>query len=53
MTSDLIEREIRALRRQVQRNEEWLDVIASPWWKKLLWWLQGYRWYRVGRWYGE
>lgn len=47
---DLLLAQVKSLRQQVQRNEEWLDTIASPWWKKCWWLLQGYRWYRVGRW---
>lgn len=50
---DLLERQVKKLRDGEIRNREWLDTIASPWYKKLYWWLQGYKWYTVGRWYGR
>lgn len=48
---DLLKRQVHALRQQLQAQGEWIDTIASPWWKKLWWLAQGWRWYRVGRWY--
>lgn len=47
---DVLKRQVRALRRQVQEHDEWLDTVNSPVHKRLLWWLQGYRFYRLGRW---
>jgi hypothetical protein len=50
---DVLRRQMKSLRRQLQATEEWLDTIASPWWKKAWWLACGWRWYRVGRWYGK
>lgn len=50
---EVLERQMLALRRQIQRNEEWLNTISSPPWKRLWWFLCGYRVWRVGRWYGK
>jgi len=49
----LLERQVRALRREVRRIDELLDTVASPPWKRARWFLQGYRLWRVGRWYGK
>mgnify|MGYP001565065770 FL=1 len=47
---DLLKRQVHSLRQQVQRDEELLDTIASPPWKRLWWFLCGYRLWHVGRW---
>lgn len=49
----IIERQILSLRRELQKQGELLNTIASPPWKRLWWFLCGYRLWRVGRWYGK
>lgn len=48
---DVMERQIKSLRRQVQALEERVDTVFSWPWKRIWWFLQGYHWYKVGRWY--
>jgi hypothetical protein len=50
---DVLERQVRSLRRQVQIHDEWIDTMSSSFIKRLFWVLQGYRLHRVGRWYGK
>lgn len=50
---DVLERQVRSLRREVQRHDEWIDTMSSSYLKRLFWVLQGYRLHRVGRWYGK
>ena len=38
------------LARRLREVEEYVDVVTSPLWKRVLWWLQGWRFDRVGRW---
>jgi hypothetical protein len=49
----VLERQMKALRIQVQRHEEYIDTVSSPLWKRVMWWLQGYYFRKVGRWYGD
>lgn len=50
---DILERQMKSLRREVREKGELLETIASPPWKRLWWFLQGYRLWTVGRWYGD
>jgi hypothetical protein len=50
---DVLERQMRELRRQVRNHDEWIDTKSSSFLKRAWWVLQGYRWHRVGRWYGK
>jgi len=50
---EMLERQMKSLRRQVHYQEEMIDTCWSPWWKRLFWWFQGYRLYRLGRWHGH
>lgn len=50
---DVLERQMKALRKQVQVHDEYIDTVSSPLWKRVVWWLQGYYFRRVGRWYGR
>ena len=43
-------RQVQSLRVQVQRQEELLDTLATPPWKRLWFLVQGWRLWRVGRW---
>jgi hypothetical protein len=47
---NVLERQVNSLRREQHAQHEWLDTLATPPWKKVLFWLQGYKWYTVGRW---
>ena len=46
----VLERQVKSLRVQVQRHDEWIDTMSSSVLKRLGWVLQGYRLHRVGRW---
>lgn len=48
---DVLERQMKSVRREAQQQHEWLDTICSPPWKRLWWLLRGWRFYRLGRWY--
>jgi hypothetical protein len=48
-----LRRQILAVRRELQRQDEWLDTVNSPWIKRIWWFFQGYRYHRLGRWYGD
>lgn len=48
-----LKQQIKALRIQIQQQEELLYTIASPPWKRLWFFLQGYRLYKIGRWYNK
>jgi hypothetical protein len=48
---DVLERQVRALRRETQRHEEYIDTVTSPLWKRAIWWAQGFYFRKVGRWY--
>lgn len=49
---DLLRRQVEGLRQQVQRLEECVEVLQTPWWKRWFWFVpQGWLPYRVGRWY--
>ena len=42
---------VQSLMRRLQALEELVDVLATPWYRKILFFIQGYRVSRVGRWY--
>lgn len=44
---DVIERQIKSLRRDYQAQQEWLDTICSPLHKRIWWWFGGYKFYTV------
>lgn len=48
---DVLKRQMKSLRLQVGRHEEWIDTVSSSFLKRIWWWLQGYRLHKVGRWY--
>lgn len=48
---DVIERQMKSLRRQVQQQGEWIDTHNSPLWKRLWFVAQGFRFRRLGVWY--
>jgi hypothetical protein len=48
---DVMKRQMLALRRQVQRQEEWIDTVSSPLWKRCWFVAQGWRFRQLGRWY--
>ena len=48
---ETLERQVRSLRLQVRRLEEWIDTISSPPWKRALFVAQGFRLWRLGVWY--
>lgn len=50
---EVLERQMRALRQQVQGHDEFIDTVSSPLWKRVLWWFQGFYFRKVGRWYGK
>jgi hypothetical protein len=50
---EALKRQMKSLRRQVQRHEEYIDTVSSALWKRCLWWCQGYYFRKVGRWYGD
>jgi hypothetical protein len=51
--ADILERQVRSLRREVREWTELVDTIASPPWKRVWWFMRGYRLWKVGRWYGD
>ena len=50
---DLLERQVKSLRRQMKGVTEFVDVVSSPLWKRVIWWFQGFYFRKVGRWYGR
>jgi hypothetical protein len=50
---EVLSRQVKSLRQQVQRHDEWIDTMSSSVFKRIWWVIQGYRWHRVGRWYGK
>jgi hypothetical protein len=50
---EALKRQVKSLRIQVQRHEEYIDTVSSALWKRLIWWSQGYYFRKVGRWYGD
>jgi hypothetical protein len=46
-----LERQVAELRRRQQEQDEFIDTITSPLWKRLIWWVLGYYFRKVGRWY--
>ena len=47
---NVLKRQMKSLRQQVQFHGEWLDTVNSPLYKRIWWWLQGYKFFTVGRW---
>ena len=50
---EALKRQMSSCRRQLQQQNEWLDTVCSPIWKRIFWWLRGFKFYRLGRWYGD
>lgn len=50
---DVLERQVLALRRSMKDATEFVDVVSSPLWKRIVWWFCGFYFRKVGRWYGE
>jgi hypothetical protein len=50
---EALKRQVKSLRIQVQRHDEYIDTVSSALWKRLIWWAQGYYFRKVGRWYGD
>jgi len=48
---DVLQRQVRALRRQLTVVEDYIDTVTSPLWKRMIWWFQGFYFRKVGRWY--
>lgn len=49
---DLLERQVKALRQCSKHYAEFIDVVSSPLWKRVIWWFCGFYFRKVGRWYG-
>ena len=50
---DVLERQVKSLRRQMGQLIEWQDTVSSPLYKRIWWFLCGYKFGSVGRWYGN
>lgn len=50
---DVLQRQVKALRIQMKGCTEYVDVLTSPLWKRIVWWFQGFYFRKVGRWYGQ
>lgn len=50
---ETLKRQMKGLRKQMNKYDAWLDTVNSPIYKRVWWFLQGYRFYRLGRWYGN
>lgn len=48
---EVLKRQRVALAARVHRLEEWVDVVSSPFWKRLLFVACGWNWRTLGRWY--
>lgn len=49
---DVLERQVKDLRRRAKHADEYIDVMTSPMWKRVAWWFCGFYFRKVGRWYG-
>jgi len=50
---EVLKRQIIALRRSMKDVAEFVDVVSSPLWKRVIWWFCGFYFRKVGRWYGS
>jgi len=50
---DVLKRQVLALRRQMKGCTEFVDVVSSPLWKRVIWWFCGFYFRKVGRWAGR
>jgi hypothetical protein len=50
---EVLKRQVKSLRRELQRHDEWLDTVNSPLYRRIWWYLKGYKFYTVGRWYDK
>jgi hypothetical protein len=50
---DVLKRQVLSLRKRMRPCEEFIDVVSSPLWKRIIWWFQGFYFRKVGRWYGS
>lgn len=48
---DILNRQMKSLRRQIQEQGEYIDTVSSPLWKRCWWWVGGYYFRKVGRFY--
>lgn len=46
-----LEHKERMLAARVHDVEEWIDVVSSPFWKRIWFVMSGWRWKHLGRWY--
>lgn len=53
MTAEIeaLQRQVKAMRRQLTFFDHWRDTLQSPLYKRLWWWAQGFRFIVPGRWY--
>jgi hypothetical protein len=47
----VLERQVKSLQREAQRQSEWIDTHNTALVKRLWFVIQGYRFRRLGRWY--
>lgn len=47
----ILERQVKEMRRQLAFVAHWHDTVRSPLYKRVWWWLQGYRFSALGTWY--
>lgn len=50
---DVLKRQVLAMRKQMKGVTEFVDVLSSPLWKRIIWWFCGFYFRKVGRWYGS
>lgn len=48
----VLKRQVASLRKRMKHCEEFVDVVSSPLWKRVIWWFCGFYFRKVGRWYG-
>lgn len=48
---EVLERQVKELRRELRAQSEWIDTVATPMWKRLWFVIQGYHFHKLGRWY--
>ena len=50
---EVLKRQVKSLRQEVRKLDEWMDTVNSHWFKRMIWLFQGFRYHRLGRWYGH
>ena len=48
----VLEAQVKSLRIGMKGAAEFIDVVSSPLWKRIIWWFCGFYFRKVGRWYG-